>query len=331
MLDYMYTSHLELNHENVQALLDIAQYLQVSNIVNMCNSFPKSCASTNAPKFSMPGALAHEQDCMLSANLPPEIDLVPTETQKHLNFSTEEDQSKQDLHIQGNMTIDMVANMSTAPKKRPSHGYKLRNFYSKQYFKQSAVQTCYSPCRQGQDQVLAERTFSNEGTNNIVEPIPACQGSGIPVDQDPTILTPRGSISIAPKDTHLTACKSPVSKSMRSKKAVYLKKYNYLCSEGIVVKMHITKSQFAEVCVNEGSQKEPEQSSDEQVGPDNTEDSKSSASQEVPSMVNTVQICSKSSRGSSGQSGNNYCCEICKKTFKHPSNLELHKRSHTGM
>ena len=25
-----------------------------------------------------------------------------------------------------------------------------------------------------------------------------------------------------------------------------------------------------------------------------------------------------------------YCCIICGKIFKHPSNLELHKRSHTG-
>lgn len=331
MLDYMYTSHLELNLDNVQALLDIAQYLQVTNIVNMCRSFPKSCASTNAPTFSMPGALADEQDCMLSANLPPGIDLVPTETHKPLNFSTEEDQSKQDSHIQGNMTDDMVASTSAAPVKQLSHGYKLRNFYSKQYFKQSAVQSCYSSCIQGEDQVSAEKTFSAEGTNNTVEPVPACQGSGIPLDQDPSILTPQGSVSVVTKDAHLTACKSPGSKSMRSKQAVYLKKYNYLCSEGIVVKMHITKNQFAERCVNEGTQKEPEQSLDEQVGPENTEDPKSSASQEVPSVVKNVQICSKTSRGSPAQSGNNYCCEICMKTFKHPSNLELHKRSHTGM
>lgn len=328
MLDYMYTSHLELNHENVQALLDIGQYLQVANIVTMCTSFPKACSSTHAPPFPMPGPLAQEQECMLSANLPPEVDLVPPQTQKPLNFASEEHQSKKYSYIEENMTIDMVTSMSTAPIKQLSHGYKLRNFYSKQYFKQSAVQTCYSPCMQGQDQAPAERTFAAEGTDHIVDQTPACQASGITVDQDPSILPPQESISTAPNDIHLTACKSPVSKSMRSRKAVYLKKYNYLCSEGIVVKMQISKSQFAEHCVNEGPVEEPEQSLDEQVGPENTEDSKSSASQKVPSAVSSVQICSW---GSPGQSGNHYCCEICRKTFKHPSNLELHRRSHTGM
>ena len=30
------------------------------------------------------------------------------------------------------------------------------------------------------------------------------------------------------------------------------------------------------------------------------------------------------------QSQRQYACELCGKPFKHPSNLELHKRSHTG-
>ncbi|XP_062381140.1 zinc finger and BTB domain-containing protein 49 isoform X2 [Sardina pilchardus] len=328
VLDYMYTSHLELNHENVQALLDIAQYLQVPNILSMCNSFPKACASTiNSSTFSMPG----EQDCMMSGNLPPEIELMPTESQKPLNISVVEDQSKQDSCIQENISIDMVTNMTTASIKQPLHGYKLRNFSSKQYFKQSAVQTCYSTSRQSQDQVLAEGTFLAEGTNNTFDHSPACQGSTIPMDQDPS--TPRGSISVASNCTHLPACKSPVSRPVRSKKAVYLKKYNYLCSERMEVKMHISKSQFTEHCVNEVLQEETEQSLDERVGSENLEDSTSGTSQKVstPSTVNTVEMFSESSRAPPGQSRNkNYCCEICRKAFKHPSNLELHKRSHTG-
>ncbi|XP_076148761.1 zinc finger and BTB domain-containing protein 49 isoform X3 [Alosa pseudoharengus] len=332
VLDYMYTSHLELNHENVQALLDIAQYLQVPNILSMCNSFPKSCASSiDSSTFSMPGGLSQEQDCMMSGNLPPEIDLMPTETQKPLNISVEEDQSKQDSHIQENISIDMVTNMTTASIKQPLHGYKLRNFSSKQYFKQSAVQTCYSLSKQSQDQVLVEGTFSAECTNNTIDYSPACQRSAIPMDQDPS--TPRGSISVASDSTYLPAFKSPLSRPVRSKKAVYLKKYNYLCSERMDVKMHISKSQFTEHCVNKGLQDETELSLDERVAPENLEDSTSGSSHKVsiPSTVNAVEICSESSRAPPRQSRNrNYCCEICRKAFKHPSNLELHKRSHTG-
>ncbi|XP_048087705.1 zinc finger and BTB domain-containing protein 49 isoform X3 [Alosa alosa] len=330
VLDYMYTSHLELNHENVQALLDIAQYLQVPNILSMCNSFPKSCASSiDSSTFSMPGDLSHEQDCMMSGNLPPETDLMPTETQKPLNITVEEDQSKQDSHIQENISIDMVTNMTTASIKQPLHGYKLRNFSSKQYFKQSAVQTCYSLSKQSQDQVSVEGTFSAECTNNTIDYSPACQRSAIPMDQD--LSTPRGSISVASDCTYLPAFKSPLSRPVRSKKAVYLKKYNYLCSERMDVKMHISKSQFTEHCVNKSLQ-ETEQSLDERVALENLEDSTSGSSQKVSiPTVNAVEICSESSRAPPRQSRNrNYSCEICRKAFKHPSNLELHKRSHTG-
>ncbi|XP_041930551.1 zinc finger and BTB domain-containing protein 49 isoform X3 [Alosa sapidissima] len=330
VLDYMYTSHLELNHENVQALLDIAQYLQVPNILSMCNSFPKSCASSiDSSTFSMPGDLSHEQDCMMSGNLPPETDLMPTETQKPLNITVEEDQSKQDSHIQENISIDMVTNMTTASIKQPLHGYKLRNFSSKQYFKQSAVQTCYSLSKQSQDQVSVEGTFSAECTNNTIDYSPACQRSAIPMDQD--LSTPRGSISVASDCTYLPAFKSPLSRPVRSKKAVYLKKYNYLCSERMDVKMHISKSQFTEHCVNKSLQ-ETEQSLDERVALENLEDSTSGSSQKVSiPTVNSVEICSESSRAPPRQSRNrNYSCEICRKAFKHPSNLELHKRSHTG-
>lgn len=336
VLDYMYTSHLELNQDNVQALLDIALYLQMPNILSMCNSFPKSCASTvDASTLSMPGVLGHEQGCMLGGNLPPEIDILPTETQRSLNCSTEDGKSKEDSHIQRNIPIDVVTNVPAAPIKQPLPGYKLRSFYSKQYFKESAVETCYSPSMPNQNHALVEVT------NDTFDPTPACQGSAIPVGQDTSMPAPRGSSSVAPDPMYPPACKSPVSRPVRPKKALYLKKYNYLCSERTVVKMHISKSPFTDHCVNEGPQEEPEQSQladslDERVGPENVEDSELGPSQPVSMSptLNAVETCSELNRGPpAGETGNkkDYCCEICRKTFKHPSNLELHKRSHTGM
>uniref|UniRef100_A0A8C2ARV8 Zinc finger and BTB domain containing 49 n=1 Tax=Cyprinus carpio TaxID=7962 RepID=A0A8C2ARV8_CYPCA len=96
VLDYMYTSHLELNQDNVHALLEIGQSLQVLNILNMCQAFLKPCVSTDA-SLSLPADAAHYQDCVLGGSLP----------------------SDADLH------------------KPLPHGYKLRNFYTRQYLKQS--------------------------------------------------------------------------------------------------------------------------------------------------------------------------------------------------
>uniref|UniRef100_A0A671LAQ0 Zinc finger and BTB domain containing 49 n=1 Tax=Sinocyclocheilus anshuiensis TaxID=1608454 RepID=A0A671LAQ0_9TELE len=96
VLDYMYTSHLELNQDNVHALLEIGQSLQVLNILNMCQAFLKPCVSTDAA-LSLPADAAHDQDCVIGGSLP----------------------SDADLH------------------KPLPHGYKLRNFYTRQYLKQS--------------------------------------------------------------------------------------------------------------------------------------------------------------------------------------------------
>ncbi|KAL2077863.1 hypothetical protein ACEWY4_027367 [Coilia grayii] len=329
VLDYMYTSHLELNFDNVQALLKVAHYLEVPSILSMCNSFPKSCAPTvDALVVSMPVALPHEQqNCMLGANLPPEND-VPTETQKSLNCSIEEDKSKEDSQIERNLSTDMVTDMGSTLTKPPLHGYKLRSFYSKQYFKQF-VQTCSSPVAQSQNQVLVDKTFSTKTTDDS-DCTPASQGTDLQTSLNPSTPTYEASRSAEPDPM------SPVSRPLRTKKAVYLKKYNYLCSEGTVVKMRIADSQFVDHCVNEGTLGEQNNLTDgfdAQVGPRNGEDLESGKSQQVSTLltVSAVEICSESSREPPGEMGNNnYGCEICRKTFKHPSNLELHKRSHTG-
>ena len=73
VLDYMYTSHLDINQDNVQALLDIAQCLQVPNLLSMCNAFLKPCPPpADTTSFSLPNS---EHDCLLGGGLPHQIDL----------------------------------------------------------------------------------------------------------------------------------------------------------------------------------------------------------------------------------------------------------------
>ncbi|XP_007895512.2 zinc finger and BTB domain-containing protein 49 [Callorhinchus milii] len=58
ILDFMYTSHLDLNHENVQAMLDIAQCLQVPNVLSLCYTFLKTSTSVLGVPGSMPAGPA---------------------------------------------------------------------------------------------------------------------------------------------------------------------------------------------------------------------------------------------------------------------------------
>ncbi|ROL53572.1 Zinc finger and BTB domain-containing protein 49 [Anabarilius grahami] len=112
VLDYMYTSHLELNQDNVHTLMEIAQSLQVLNILNMCHAFLKPCVSSDAC-FSLPAEAAQDQDCLLGGSLPSEAHLPPPA----------DEQQKRAQPVETD--------------RQPPHGYKLRNFYTRQYFKQS--------------------------------------------------------------------------------------------------------------------------------------------------------------------------------------------------
>lgn len=76
ILDYMYTSHLDINQDNVQALLDITQCLQIPNVQGMCTTFLKPCPpAMEAPSFPLSGVLTSENDCLLRTDPAQNVDL----------------------------------------------------------------------------------------------------------------------------------------------------------------------------------------------------------------------------------------------------------------
>ncbi|XP_057701454.1 zinc finger and BTB domain-containing protein 49 isoform X2 [Corythoichthys intestinalis] len=341
LLDYMYTSHLDINQENVQALLDIAQCLQVPNVQSMCNTFLKPCPPpVEIPSFSLQGMLTSEHDCLLGSSLPNDVDLpCSTEVQR---ASFMEQTKRMPMSMPNSAPSDSGSGSQPPVEKQLVHGYKLRNFYSKQYFKQSAIQASNrgpgpsvvveeSQCELGLSQV---GNHSNLSSGNAVQPTPTC--TSLAADKNHvSALTPSDSLNNPSSDHADSMLNVPV----RPKKTVYLKKYNYLRSQKALEEMFAESVSEPILNCSKGT---PQEDSAVQIGTQEAPvENLVTVREESPKTLSVAEIPKQSSTNQEEQglqtvpeapqrTGHKYSCNLCGKIFKHPSNLEMHKRSHTG-
>ncbi|KAE8629136.1 hypothetical protein XENTR_v10000368 [Xenopus tropicalis] len=145
ILDFMYTSRLDLNNDNIQVMLDVAQCLQVQNVLNMCYSFLKLTNSVG-PVTSIPcsGSLPLPSTSPTYSNSVSNEQLSPPLLQDSV---TEERHCCLAQTLKESASSNEVSKVASTPLNAPdkeiqlkhlNQPYKLRDFYSKLFYKENA-------------------------------------------------------------------------------------------------------------------------------------------------------------------------------------------------
>ncbi|XP_051654397.1 zinc finger and BTB domain-containing protein 49 [Manacus candei] len=343
ILDFMYTSHLDLSQDNVQAMLDIAQCLQVQNVLNICHTFLKSSTAVEQAAsmpcnsvFSLQNTLATDGSCASDGYGTNLLHECSSDTQASKVLADHHSHSSQSVNLhtppgdaQKQPQDSLDGNCTELPFKQPNYYYKLRNFYSKQFYKQNAC----SDHERG-----AEPSFSY----NTSTEINAVENNSCTVSHSECILETSDHLpsnflvqsgnEAAPDQDAESTLMQP-TKEMRLKKAIHLKKLNFLRSQKSAEQPPEPKrddSRVPEVIepVNESTtdvtnvRVTDEKEDEDLVNSENFE--------QTVEMERSQGSLEQEGQSQTLQSQRQYTCELCGKAFKHPSNLELHKRSHTG-
>ncbi|NXD20979.1 ZBT49 protein, partial [Spelaeornis formosus] len=343
ILDFMYTSHLDLSQDNVQAMLDIAQCLQVQNVLNICHTFLKSSTAVEQAAsmpctsvFSLHSSLGTDSNCAgdsYGTSLLPECS-ADTPANKVLAEHHSHAPQSLNLHTpsgdgQKPPQDSLDGNCTELPFKQPNYYYKLRNFYSKQFYKQN---TC-SDHERG-----AESSFSY----NTPPEINTVENNSCTVNHSECVLETSDhlpsnflvqSASEAAPDQNAESTVMQPTRQMRLKKAIHLKKLNFLRSQKSAEQPPEPQrddSRVTEVIepVNESTTDMTDvRVTDEKDAEDLVNSENFEQTVEVERSQGPLE---QEGQSQTLQSQKQYTCELCGKAFKHPSNLELHKRSHTG-
>ncbi|XP_054437906.1 zinc finger and BTB domain-containing protein 49 [Pteronotus mesoamericanus] len=342
ILDFMYTSHLELNQDNVQVMLDIAQCLQVQNVLNLCHTFLKSATAEQPPglpcssAFSLQSAPTPDASCVVSESYSPHVLPECVADAQHSKASgaphsraapsIPPHRPAGETSKQAPETLD--SGCAELPFKQPNYYYKLRNLYSKQYYKQA---TCPSHER------IVEQPFAVGPSTDLTaaESQPCVAGHSecaLPAaERLPPNLLAQPLSEPAPDPESDDTCQQP-TKQMRLKKAIHLKKLNFLKSQKCAEQTSAPKS-------DEGLTKRMDSASENSAEKASSRSAEDKGREEpvgsgdfncVNDTERPEELVALEDQSQMLQSQRQYACELCGKPFKHPSNLELHKRSHTG-
>ncbi|XP_010085192.1 PREDICTED: zinc finger and BTB domain-containing protein 49, partial [Pterocles gutturalis] len=342
ILDFMYTSHLDLSQDNVQAMLDIAQCLQVQNVLNICHTFLKSAAVEQTPSmpcnsiFSLQNTLTADTSCANDGYGTNLLHECSSDTQANKVLADHHSQTSQsvNLHapsgdVQKQPQDSLDGNCTELPFKQPNYYYKLRNFYSKQFYKQNA---CSNHERE------AEQSFSY----NTPAEINTVESNSCTVNHTECVLETSDhlpsnflvqSVNEAAPDQDADSTLMQPTKQMRLKKAIHLKKLNFLRSQKSAEQLPEPKRDDSRII---GVIESVNESSMDMTNVRVTEEKEAEDLVNSENFEQTVEIersqepLEQEGQSQTLQSQRQYTCELCGKAFKHPSNLELHKRSHTG-
>ncbi|NWX88752.1 ZBT49 protein, partial [Nothoprocta pentlandii] len=343
ILDFMYTSHLDLSQDNVQAMLDIAQCLQVQNVLNICHTFLKSSTAVEQPAsmpcnsvFSLQSTLTTDSSCAsdnYGTNLLHECSSDTQANKALINHQSHGSQAVNlpapsgDAQKQPHDSLD--GSCTELPFKQPNYYYKLRNFYSKQFYKQNAC---------SHHERIAEQSFSY----NTPTEISTAENNSCTVTHPECILETSDhlpsnflvqSLNEAAPDQGSESTFLEPTKQMRLKKAIHLKKLNFLRSQKSAEQPPEPKRDSSGITrviesVNENTMSMTNATVTEEK---ETEDlGNSETFEQTVEMERSQGPLEQEGQSQTLQAQRQYACELCGKAFKHPSNLELHKRSHTG-